>query len=189
MTPFAHVAAGYLATQVAGLIRPDLSFNTPAMIIAGVVAGNFPDLDFLFVKDKFQHRNTVTHAPLFWAAIIVFLFAVSGVLKNDQVFSYVLVFSLGIFSHFFADWYAAREDDAGGIRLFYPFSKKHYGLMPLKKKTFSIKNVMGMLSIDFLKYYMQNRFLFYSELLLIVTGLVIFYTNSLYVFLDLINSL
>lgn len=189
MTPFAHAAAGYLVTQMAGFIKPDFDFNTPIMITAGIVAGNFPDLDFLFVKDKFQHRNTITHAPLFWIAIISLLFFGAGILKNDQVYAYVLVFSLGIFSHFFADWYAAREENAGGIRLFYPFSKKHYGLMTLKKKTFSLKNIAGMLSPDFLKYYMENRFLFYSELLLIVTGAVIFFAKSMNVFLDLLNSL
>jgi hypothetical protein len=183
MTPFAHVAAGYLTTQVVDLINPSLNFNTPGIIITGIIAGNFPDLDFIFAKNKAHHRNTWTHAPLFWLVIILALFGLTKFINNGWFNSYVLAFSIGIASHFFTDWFAAREEDYGGIRLLFPFSKKHYGLMKLEEPRY--KDMDNFHLGEYLKYYMENAFLFYSEVLLIILGLVVFLSRSLSVFLGI----
>lgn len=183
MTPFAHVAAGYLTTQIVDLINPSLNFNTPGIIITGIIAGNIPDLDFLVVKNKLHHRDTWTHAPIFWAIVIAFLFIAAKLINNDTFFSYVLAFSLGVVSHFFADWYAAREKDHGGIRLLYPFSKKHYGMLKLREPL--IKDVKDFDLMKYAKYYMEDAFLFYSEVFLILLGLGVFLGRSLSVFLGI----
>lgn len=178
MTPFAHVAAGYLTTQVVDLINPSLGFNSPGIIITAIVAGNLPDLDVLFVKDMTKHRNTITHAPLFWLIVIGGFLITSKIVDNDLFFRYFLAVGLGVFSHFFTDWFAARGLE-GGIRLFYPFSKKHYGLYPLKKEKVKFEGIKTLFQKDFIKYYMKNSFLFYSEVALTLAGLAIFLSRSL----------
>lgn len=182
MTPFAHVAAGYLMTQAVDLINPSLNFNTPGIIITAIVAGNLPDLDVFFVKDKTKHRNTITHAPLFWLIVIAGFLIVSKMMGNDLIFRYFLAIGLGVFSHFFTDWFAARGLD-GGIRLLYPISKKHYGLFPLKKDKIKFEGIQTLFQKEFIKYYMKNSFLFYSELVLTLAGFIIFLSRSLFVFL------
>lgn len=183
MTPFAHVAAGYLTTQALDLIYPSINFNTPVIILTGIVAANLPDLDFITAKNKVHHRNTWTHAPLLWLLVVGALFMIASFVNNDQFNSYLLVFSLGLASHFFTDWFAAREEEYGGIRLLYPFSKKHYGFMKLKEPKY--KDMSDFHLGRYLKYYMENAFLFYSEIFLIIFGLAIFLNRSLSVFLGI----
>lgn len=183
MTPFAHVAAGYLTTQALDIINTGVSFNTPGIILTGIIAANFPDLDFLTAKNKVHHRNTWTHAPLFWLLVVGALFVVAGFVNNDLFNSYLLVFSLGLASHFFTDWFAAREEEYGGIRLFFPFSKKHYGFMKLKEPRYKDMNDFNL--GKYLKYYMENAFLFYSEVFLILFGLAVFLSRSLSVFMGI----
>ena len=186
MTPFAHVAAGYLTTQIVDLINPSLGFNSPGIIITAIVAGNLPDLDVLFVKDMTKHRNTITHTPLFWMVVIGGFLVTSKMMGNDLFFQYFLALGLGVFSHFFTDWFAARGLD-GGIRLLYPFSKKHYGLFPLKKEKMKFEGIQTMFKKKFIKYYMENSFLFYSEVTLVLTGLMIFLARSLPLFLQILK--
>lgn len=183
MTPFAHVAAGYLVTQGLDLIIPGLNFNTPGIIITGVIAANIPDLDFITAKNKVQHRNTWTHAPLFWIAVISGLFFFYKLFGNKDLFPYLLTFSIGVASHFLTDWFAAREKDYGGIRLLYPFSKKHYGFMKLNEPKY--KDMNGFKLKEYFLYYMENAFLFYSEIFIILLGLALFLSRSLSVFLGI----
>lgn len=187
MTPFAHVAAGYLATQAIDLINPSLNFNTPGIIMTGIIAGNIPDLDFLFVKEKSLHRNTWTHAPIFWIVVLGILYFVLRQIGNQELLKYLLAFVLGLATHFLADWYAARTLDGGGIRIFYPFSKKHYGLLDLEKPKLKIKftSIFDMFRQEFLEIYMENKFLFYSEVFLIILGSGVFLSRSLSVFLGI----
>ncbi|MFZ6035159.1 MAG: metal-dependent hydrolase [Patescibacteria group bacterium] len=183
MTPFAHVAAGYLTTQIVDLLYPGLNFNSPGIIVTGIIAGNIPDLDFLVVKNKLHHRDTWTHAPIMWAVVILVLLLIAKYLNNDTFFPYVLAFSLGVTSHFFTDWYAAREKDHGGIRLLYPFSKKHFGMLKLKEPLITEDKDFDL--VKYAKYYMENAFLFYSEVVLIILGVVVFLSRSLSVFLGI----
>jgi hypothetical protein len=184
MTPLAHVAAGYLTTQIVDVINPSLQFNTVEMIIVGIVAGNLPDLDVLFVKDMTKHRNTITHAPLFWLVVVGVILIGSRLMNSELVFRYSLALGLGLFSHFFTDWFAARGLD-GGIRLLYPFSKKHYGLFPLKKDKIKFEGIQTMFKWEFIEYYTENSFLFWSEAVLILAGLFVFLSRSLSIFLGI----
>ncbi len=184
MTPFAHVAVGYLATQLVDFINPSLHFNDPGIIIAGIVGGNLPDFDVFFVKDITKHRNTITHAPLFWLLVIGGFLAASYLMGNNLFFRYFLALGVGVLSHFLTDWFAARGLD-GGIRLLYPFSKKHYGLYPLEKEKIKFEGIQTMFKREFIKYYMENSFLFYSEAALILIGLIIFLNRSLSLFLKI----
>lgn len=178
MTPFAHIAAGYLVTQALDLVSPGLGFNTPGIIMTGVIAGNIPDFDLIFVKRKWEHRNTITHAPIFWVVLVALMFAALKIPGLGIYYPYVLVFAIAVASHFFTDWYAAREVDMGGIRLFYPFSKKHYGLLPLTKAKYKVDNFKKIDWNRYLKYYMESSFLFYSEIFLIALGMAVFFVRS-----------
>jgi len=173
MTPFAHIAAGYLSVYFAGIISPESGFDSYSVVLTGIVAANLPDLDFIFVKDKNNHRNTITHAPLFWLPLIVVGFFVSGYLGKN-LFLYVTAFSLGIFSHFLLDWFAAREKGIGGVRLFYPFSKKHYGFLPLTEPEIKFSSLMTFPWKKYLSYYASNKILFFAELIIIFSGLLMF---------------
>ena len=183
MTPFAHVTAGYLVTQAVDLINPSLGFNSPEIIIAGIFGANIIDFDVFLVKKPIEHRNTIFHTPIFWIGVFIFLFIIANFLNNQFITKLFLSFSLGIISHLFLDWYAARGKGVGGIRLLYPYSKKHFGLFPLKKVDLS--NVKSMISKEFYKFYSENKFLFASEIAIIIFGLITFLNRSFFLFLKI----
>jgi len=173
MTPFAHIAGGYLATQIADLIDQKVYMNRPDMIIAAIIGANIPDFDMIFIKDKKQHRNTITHTPLFWIAVVIFICFINKFFPNPFISLYLFPFFLGLISHFLFDWFAARDNEIGGIRLFYPFSKKHYGFRHLKKlppKLMSDFNYG-----KYLVFYMKDKLLFSIEVLIILSGAFIFF--------------
>lgn len=176
MTTLAHVSAGYLTAQLINYINPSLGFGRPEIIVATIVGGNFPDLDILFVKKKEHHRNTYFHAPLFWLGIIIGGYFITWLFGIKQLSIYVAAFGLGLLSHFFTDWFAARDKDIGGVPIFFPFSKKHYGFMPDQKikfagfENFSLKK--------FIEYYTENIFIFLVEVLLVILAVAIFLSRN-----------
>ena len=172
MTPFAHLSGGYLVTQIADLINPAWGFNRPEVIVSSLIGANLPDFDVFIVGGLKDHRNTITHAPLFWIALFAFFYPASILIGNSFITINLISFFLGLFTHFLFDWYAAREKDHGGIRLFYPFSKKHFGFHKLIDMP---KYMLGKVDFKkFIKFYSADKLLFYTEISLIAIAIVVF---------------
>jgi len=172
MTPFAHLSGGFLVTQIADMINPAWGFNRPEVIITSLIGANLPDFDVFIVGGLKDHRNTITHAPLFWIIVMSLLYLISLFIGNSFITLNIVSFSLGLFTHFLFDWFAAREKDSGGIRLLYPFSKKHYGFHKLKDMP---KYMTGKINFKkFIKFYSADKLLFYVEVSLIVIAIIIF---------------
>ncbi len=176
MTPFAHTAGSYLAAELAAKLMPYAGINEPTVLLTAVIAGNLPDLDMFFVKGgSLKHRNTITHTPIFWI-IFCSLFIIISTFINHYIFINAFAFTIGVFTHLFLDWFAARGDGVGGIRLLYPWSKKHYGFHKLKKlPNYVVKNFK--FSKYLFTYYWKDGLLFYSEILVILAGMGLFIAN------------
>lgn len=172
MTPFAHVSGGYLIVELADKIYPGVGFNRPDSIISAVIGANIPDFDVFFVKKITDHRNTITHTPIFWIVLLSICFGVAEIIKNPFITLNLTSFSLGLFTHFLFDWFAARGENVGGIRLFYPWIKKHYGFKKLEKLPRDIKDHPTLKK--YLPYYLKDKFLFFGEVLVILLGILIF---------------
>lgn len=168
MTLPAHIASGYLLSKACYLSNINC-FNNPTFTAVLIVGALLPDVDGMFGAQIKDHRNTPFHAPLFWLVIFISTYTVNTVmLKNSQLNTYLIALNIGIFSHLFLDWLAGRT---AGIRIFYPFSKKVYSLFPLNPE----KGAVGMFSLKnqaaFWKYYLENKFLVITEMLVILSPL------------------
>lgn len=96
-------------------VAPLVSINNFTLIFLSVAAATLPDYD---LKLKIKHR-TITHCILFYIVIGALLYRV-----NFETF---IFFSIGYLSHLLLDSLTKH-----GIPLFYPFSKKTYGLKLFK---------------------------------------------------------
>ena len=136
------------------LLRNYLGLKTNFSLIAMMLSGFLIDFDIIFYK---EHRKAFTHTIPFWAliAIIISYF-------NLQLSILVFVSAVG---HLFTDcidWH---------IYLFYPFSKKPYGLgivarrNPLDPKTNSV--------FDFIKANLREKRIMFLELTIDTIGTVL----------------
>lgn len=138
MLPSSHLAAGYILAyffHTVGFIG-DLVFWL--VILASVLI----DVDY-FVK--YRHRELLTHTPVFWLMVFTPLIL--------WRFELVVVF-LAIMLHFsmdMIDW---------GIMVFYPFSKKNYGLKLLP-------DLKSSSPINFLRVYVSNSRMLFFEVTII----------------------
>lgn len=179
MTLPAHISGGYLALNLINKINPNLGLSTNGLMIAGLVGSVLPDIDFVFFKYVKDHHNSWPHAPLFWIAIYLLVFALSLILKNQAIKDYSTALIIGILTHLFLDWFNGRT---AGIRIFYPLSERVfslYSLNPEKGKipTFIFPNKEY--GEFFLKFYVQNKFLLFSEIGLTISGIFLFIFNLL----------
>jgi membrane-bound metal-dependent hydrolase YbcI (DUF457 family) len=131
MLPFGHVAAGYLLSESYLLLaKPAVSFYEARWLIGiGTFSSFAPDLDIfiIFFKErglrhtgaKGGHRDYLTHAPLFWLALALFI----GIIGRNVFWrSAGVLVLLGSWSHFLLD-----STDVG-VRWLYPFSRKFFAL-------------------------------------------------------------
>lgn len=172
MTLPAHLAGGYLAIQLASELKPELGLgNDTLYIFVGLIGAILPDLDGFFFKYLKDHHKSPLHAPLFYLVIFTLIYSLDKLfyLKNLELF--LVAFLLGIITHLFLDWFSGRTT---GLRLFYPFKLKDYSLFPLdpEKGKVPISIIPNKEYKGYLKFYIQNKFLFIVELLLILLALL-----------------
>ena len=169
-----HIAAGYLtALGVVTLSGLTLTPNEQITLLTlGALLGDGPDLDvfFSFLKKKTTsvtaltgHRDHITHIPLLWLAIGLFIF-----LLTDSNFGKVLGLLLWLcpWSHFVCDSIFSSV----GIGWLKPFSKKEYTLFRRREFTLSTwKNLWRHLLISPL---------FYLEILLVIVAVIVFFIRN-----------
>lgn len=169
MTLPAHLSGGYIAINLVDKINPSLELGSGCLLFAGLIGSVLPDIDFVFFKYMKDHHNSWPHTPLFWIAIYLIFFSIGIFLRNQIIQNYSTALIIGILTHLFLDWFNGR---AAGIRIFYPFSEKLYSLFPLSPEkgripTFLIPNKEY---VEFLKFYVQNKFLLAIEIMIIISG-------------------
>lgn len=157
MTLPAHVAGGYVALKVTTNIASGLGLAEPEMLLVTILGSILMDVDVFFYKEMKEHHNSLLHTPLFWVLIFILGYGISWF---NALF-------IGVFSHFFLDWFSARRS---GIRIFHPFSQKMYSLFPLDPgewgSSFRLFPKKGQV-----EFYIKNKFLFLTEILLILGAL------------------
>ena len=142
-------------------------------MITGIIGALIPDIDFVFFKNIKDHHNSIPHSPLFWILVSSILYLLAFLTENTLLENYVIAFTIGVLVHLFLDWFSGRT---AGIRVFYPFSKKVYSLYPLNPTEGEVSTslIPNKSHIKFFKFYAENKFLLYVEILIILAGLGLF---------------
>ncbi len=169
MTFLGHVAGAYLAVQLVNTVDPSLNLDQASILIVGVMGGVIPDIDALFYKQVKNHHDSPLHIPLFWAAVFLVLFAMNYAL-GISLQKYIIAVFVGVFSHFFLDWYGGR---IAGVKFLYPFSQKRYSLFPLQfdKGSIPLRDTLGR---EYNKFYASNKLLLISEITIVVAAITLF---------------
>ncbi|MDO8451746.1 MAG: metal-dependent hydrolase [bacterium] len=166
MTPFAHGASGYWVYKV---VADTPSGGSPLLFALCIAGALVPDVDGLFGKQMKDHRNTIFHAPSFWVFLFVVIRMFVFLVGNESIALYANAFFSGVFIHIFLDWFSGRTS---GIRIFYPFSRKIYALFPIHPERGNIPVLPNKDHLIFWKFYLENKFLVLTELLVILSPLV-----------------
>ncbi len=150
MLPSSHLAAGYLLAY----LFYSMDFIGSTVFWLAILASILVDIDY-FVK--YTHRELLTHTPVFWLIVFTPLII--------WRFELVVVF-LAIMLHFsmdMVDW---------GIMIFYPFSKKNYGLKLLPELESNSPP-------KFLKGYIANTKMVILEVAIICAAIILAATVDL----------
>ena len=75
---------------------------------------------------------------------------------------------MGALLHLFTDWFTARTV---GIKWFYPFSNKDYFLFSIQPEQGQV-SVWEMIIDPYFSFYLENKFLMWSEILICVAALI-----------------
>lgn len=150
MLPLGHASAGYFVAVGIGVALPLAGSDTVSLLAFGALCGALPDIDMLaaFAKtrslvienEKQSHRAYITHTPVFWIVMALFMFLVSGHVP------FALIVLLAPLSHLFLD---SLEDE---IQWLGPWSKKGYAIFKRKK-------ALAIPRQDFFSYW--KKFLFW----------------------------
>ncbi len=167
MTPFAHLASGYWVYKIA-TITPGT--GSPILLGLSLAGAMTSDIDGLFGKQMRDHRNTIFHAPSFWFLAFISIRTFAFLAGNENLALYVNAFFSGVFIHLFLDWFSGRTT---GIRIFYPFSKKVYALFPIHPERGNIPVFPNKEHFAFWKFYLENKFLVLTELLVTLSPIVL----------------
>lgn len=172
MTIPAHISGGYIALNIINRISPNLELTNNELMIAGLIGSVLPDIDYVFFKYVKDHHNSWTHTPVFWIAIYIIVLILSLVFNEPILRSYSTALIIGIFTHLFLDWYSGRTT---GIRILYPYSKKVFSLYQINPNKGKVSTSLkpNQEHIEFFKFYAKNKFLLFSEIGLILAGVLL----------------
>lgn len=174
-----HIAGGYLATKII-LALSQVSFSptqTVILLTIGALIGEGPDIDLIYFylenrrlrnRGTDNHRDYITHAPLFWLISSTIIF-IAGTIAGSIFVSFIgLVILVGSWSHFILD------SIEGGISWFRPFSKKKFCLRQTQERKFSgQKGTISHYWKIICDYYF-NSWTFYAEIMIVIIAIVVF---------------
>jgi|GEM_PF-5173121 len=122
MTRITHSIAGLtIATAYIGLSKDFSVVNTIPVLIAGLIGGTFPDIDYFMGDPRkntiWKHRG-ITHSFLFLAICVAGMVYINKISKYN-IMPEIIVFSLAFLSHLLLDSF-----NFIGLPLFIPLSFK-----------------------------------------------------------------
>lgn len=149
MLPTAHFFSGLILYFI--LLIFDLLPNNFFFFILIVICAMIPDVDNLFCS---LHRNMFTHTPFFWVLITILLAII-----NANLWLVIFPFSI----HLFLDTLDY------GLMIFFPLSKKKYGLGILGKGSGNKSKS----DFDYFKVYIKNKKMIFFEILLFSLSIIL----------------
>ena len=168
MLTTSHILSSAFILYLLSLINPVAYPIITPLVLLSMVFANLPDLDGLWSKNLHKHHQSPLHAPLFWIIIFIAVWGITIATKSNLWMT--LLFIIQITFHLTMDYVTARTC---GVPLFYPFSKKEYGLCALHPALGKIHPLFPKKSelSAFLRYYVKNKRLLAVEVSLSLLGL------------------
>lgn len=165
-----HVASGYLLGKgIKGWLPKSWHYSKFVwMVITGAV---IPDVDGIF-SDTVAGHHSILHTPIFWMGVFLALWTVERLLKTIPLKATAFGLLIGAQLHLFTDWFTARTV---GIQWLYPFSEKDYFLYPIKPEQGQV-TVWEMVKDPYFSFYLENGFLFWTELIVLVLGAILYFS-------------
>ncbi|MDE1975091.1 MAG: metal-dependent hydrolase [Patescibacteria group bacterium] len=175
-----HLAGGYIVTRalLAWTHAAFSSAQNTALLVIGTIAGELPDIDLAWFyltnvvnggSDKDNHRDHVTHAPLFWLTLSLTIVVIGYIIKDIFVQYIGWSVLVGTWSHFILD------SIEYGIRWLWPFSNRRFCLREISDV--GITATRGSLSYywQFVTGHYPRRITFYAEILVVCIALAVFF--------------
>jgi len=123
---FGHLPGSYVTMNLTRELwsRGLTEKQARVVYLFGIAAGVVPDIDLLFVSLS-QHRDSLTHVPLFWAGGCLAILLLSIVLKKHRrlLTRLVVAIAIGVLTHLLLDAIFT------GVKIFYPFSNDYYRML------------------------------------------------------------
>jgi len=166
MLPITHLAGG---ASLYLLARPEYDPHENILLTAVLAGSLAPDIDGLFGNAIKDHHNTVFHAPLFWLLLLIVAKYTAASFAPNFLLPVALFFA-GVFLHLLLDWISART---GGIRLWYPFSRKVYSLCKLHPEKGDVPIFSLRQQASFWKHYLSSKWLIGLEIIIIISPAII----------------
>ena len=166
MTLFGHIAGGYLVGSVLASHLESNSQRSKWLRLLGACGGLLPDLDGLYYYisrgtfrqgPDFQHHTWITHTFPFYVIPGLLLYIWGKVSKRESLANASLVVTAGACVHLVQDMFGSGD----GIRLFYPFSTKMFGV-----------RLMGVHGEEWRSKYMRDP-IFLLEVVITIAGLLV----------------
>ena len=177
-----HLAGGYIAAEaLLSLLDPALSPGQIAAVYAiGTLAGELPDIDIAIHAlvsrlrlggVKLNHRQYVTHAPIFWLGVSAIIAAAGLSFSSIFIIMCGLAVLAGTLSHFILD------SIDFGIRWLWPFSQKRISLTDPGPEVRTGDPSSFSYYRDFILKEYYKKISFYAEIAVTVIALYLFLGN------------
>jgi|APTNR8051073442_1049403.scaffolds.fasta_scaffold36173_2 membrane-bound metal-dependent hydrolase YbcI (DUF457 family) len=164
-----HAAGGWLATRLfLKHLSPADRSESNHLLTLGLIGGVLPDLDYLiyvFKKGRiayegdFRHHTWVTHTIPFYSIAALLLYMLGAVNKNLHLKKAAKVLSISTTAHLLQDTLGSGD----GIMLFYPATKKMYGI-----------GLSGLHGEEWNQHYTKTSF-YALEKFIVITAIVTFF--------------
>jgi len=163
-----HLASGYLFGKLIKCSSWTVFPFLPVLLFASIL----PDADGIF-SDTVAGHHTILHTPIFWIIVFSVMLFIQKISKIEIIKPISLALFVGAQLHLITDWFTARTV---GIKWLYPFSEKDYYLFQIQPEN-GQGSVLEMIQNPYFSFYMENAFLFWIELgVILLAGALLFYS-------------
>ncbi len=177
MLGISHLSLGYLVFFALNKIFPSIILNKPVLIVSAFIFSMLPDFTGIFYNKIRDHHKDFFHVPLFWLIISLFIFLLSFICMKSFLITISALLFFETQFHLLFDFITGRTI---GVRFLYPFIKKEYSLFPINRSRGNIDLRFPKFNKEqneYLKFYLQNKFLTSIEVLIIILGVIVFLVN------------
>jgi len=164
MTTPTHLLLGLVIGKIS--ILAGIHADPQVVYTLGAVSALIPDIDIVYYGLGVNHHQSLLHKPFVWFTGLLFVALYFIIMHETILLSYVIIFSLGVLSHFLLDMGNYTE----GVRWLWPISRKSFHLFPLAKQAKQWKK-------RFTIFTHHPAFLFEGTILISSLFFIIFFNN------------